>query len=90
MDKSSIFRNTVSWIFALAVVADGILNLFWGNDPGLGVAFLLLSLLYFPPIDRKIKQWLGQNIPLLPKIVLALAIIWVTGSVGALAEGFIF
>ena len=90
MEKPSFFWNTVSWIFGILVFADGILNLFWGNDHSLGVAFILLSLLYFPPVDRFIKKQLGAGIPVLPKIVLAVAIIWVTGAVGALAEGYLF
>lgn len=80
----------LNWLFGIAVFVNGILNLFWGNDPGLGVAFLLLSLVYLPPATDFIKTNFGLTIPASVKIILAIIILWVTGAVGAISEGYVF
>ena len=90
MEKRSKVWSIISWLFGAAVFVDGILNMFWGNDFGLGVAFLLLSFLYFPPVHTFTKNKIGLTIPLIAMLVLGIAIIWITGAVGALAEGYIF
>jgi hypothetical protein len=36
----------------IAVFAAGVVNTFWGNDPGFGVFILLLSFVYFPPTSN--------------------------------------
>jgi hypothetical protein len=87
--KLSIW-HIVSWLFGIAVFFNGILNVNWGNDFGLGVAFIFLSFIYVPPINTRIKNRIGISIPAWVKIILALAIIWITGAVGAIAEGYVF
>lgn len=82
--------NIISWIFGVAVFAAGGVNLFWGNDPGLGVFLVLLSFVYFPPTDiilnTLLKEKIGFSIPTIGKIVLGILIIWVTLGVGELAN----
>lgn len=85
--KNLIFK-ILSLTFGVLVIIDGILNLLRGNDPGLGVFFILLSLVYLPPTDRLVKKWLGFKIPSIVKVLLALFIIWVTLAVGAVNEGY--
>ncbi|MFH1597891.1 MAG: hypothetical protein ABIB97_02355 [Patescibacteria group bacterium] len=81
-----MITKIISWLFGLVVLANGLLNLFRGNDPGLGVAFLLLSLVYFPPLNVTFQKKFGLAIPPVIKIILAIIIIWITLAVGALAE----
>ncbi|NLP57685.1 hypothetical protein [Lutibacter sp. B1] len=68
----------------------GLLNLFYGNDFGLGVFFIFLSFIYLLPINKFLKNKFGFSIHYSLKIVLALFIIWVTLAVGAIAEGYVF
>lgn len=87
-ENSYKFARGISWGFGILVFVDGLLNLFRGNDPGLGIAFLVLSLTYFPPVGSLVRSNLGFGMPIIIKILLGIAIIWVSLSVGALAEGF--
>ena len=88
MNKKLNFWNMISMIFGIAVFVNGLLNLFWGNDFGLGVAFILLSFIYFPPTNSFLKKRFDFSISYIVKIVLGILIIWVTLAVGALAEGY--
>ena len=87
-ENSSRLVRGISWIFGILVFLDGLLNLFRGNDPGLGFAFLILSLIYFPPVGRLIRSNLGFGIPVIIKILLGIAILWISLTGGAVAEGF--
>lgn len=89
MNKDSKIWTIVSWIFGSAVLANGVLNLFWGNDLGLGLIFILLSFVYFPPINDLIKNGIGLSIHYIVKIVLGIMLIGITLTVGALAEGYL-
>ena len=86
MKKSTL--NILSISFGILVVIDGVLNLLIGNDPGLGVFFILLSTVYFPPTNLLLHKWFGFKIHVVLKILLALFIIWVTLAVGAINEGY--
>jgi hypothetical protein len=74
----------ISWLFGILLFAMGIVNTFWGNDPGLGIGLIVLSFLYFPPVSAGIEQKTGFKIPGIAKIVLGLLLIWVTLGVGEL------
>lgn len=80
--------NIISCIFGIAVLANGVLNMFWGNDFGLGVAFLIIAFIFFPSTNTVIKKNFGFSINYRVKIVLGILIIWITLAVGALAEGY--
>lgn len=84
MNSKSIAANTISSIFGLAFLAAGLINAFWGNDPGFGVFIVILSFIYFPPVTALIKRWTGVSIPLIAKIGLGLFIIWASLGVGEL------
>ena len=80
----------ISWIFGIAVFAAGVVNTFWGNDPGFGVFTLLLSFVYFPPtsaiLNALAERWIGFSIPKIGKIVLGIFIVWATLGVGELFD----
>ncbi|TBW28290.1 hypothetical protein [Gramella sp. KN1008] len=78
----------VGWLFGVFVLVVGIMNLLRGNDPGLGVTYVVLSVIYFPPVNRILKDLFGFSISYYLKAALAILIIWVTLAVGAIAEGY--
>jgi len=51
-----------------------------------GIFYLLLSLVYFPPINTLLKKRFGFAIPTVVKIIFGLVILWATLAVGDLAE----
>ena len=84
MNNNSSVRNLISWLFGIAVFAIGILNMFWGNDFGFGVFIILLSLVYFPPLNIMLKVKTGLSIPEVIKIFLGIFILWAALGVGEL------
>lgn len=88
MDRKSNVTNVISWLFGIVVVAIGMVNLFWGNDPGFGVFLLLLSLVYFLPVNVLLRKLTGFTIPKLGivKIVLGIFILWASLGVGELFD----
>jgi len=84
------FSSIIAWIFGILVFADGILNLFRGNDHTLGAAFMILSLIYFPPSYAYIKKRFGLSIHYILRMILAVLIFWISLAVGAIGEGYIF
>ena len=76
MNTTLSIGNIFSWLFGIAVMATGILNTFWGNDPGYGIFIFLLSFAYFPPATAFLKKISGISIPLLAKIILGVFILW--------------
>lgn len=65
-----------TWLFGLLILAIGIINTFWGNDPFYGVFVILTSLIYFQPISGLIEQKMHFKIPPFVKIVLGIFILW--------------
>ena len=82
--------NMAGWIFGIAVFAAGVVNTFWGNDPGFGVFILLLSFVYFSPTSAILndiaKQWVGFRVSTIAKIALGIFIVWATLGVGELFD----
>lgn len=77
--------NITSWIFGAVFFVIGALNAILVH-PVPGIFYLLLSLIYLPPVSAFIKKKLGLAIPFWVKIVLGLVILWGTLAVGDLAE----
>jgi hypothetical protein len=77
-----------SWLFGVIVFAIGVVNTFWGNDPAFGVFLLLLSFVYFLPVNFILKKITGFSIPRIGivKIVLGIFIIWASVGVGELFD----
>lgn len=86
MSRNSIILNSISLFFGVIFFAIGVINTFWGNDPGFGVFIVLLSLVYFPPITAMIKEKTGRNVPGIIKILLGLFILWAALGVGELFD----
>jgi hypothetical protein len=86
IDYRSVAGNILSWMFGIVVLAMGIVNTFWGNDPQFGVFLIFLSLVYFPPVDSAVRKMLGCRIPVILKIGLAGFIIWAAVGVGELFD----
>ena len=84
VNYKSIVGNTISSLFALLVLGIGIVNTFWGNDPGFGVFIILLSLVFFPPVSAIFKEKTGVPIPWYLKVLLGIFILWAALGVGEL------
>jgi hypothetical protein len=86
MNNNSIALNIISRIFGAAFFAIGVVNTFWGNDPVFGIFILLLSLVYFLPVNDILRKMTGFSIPGLGivKILLGIFIIWASLGVGEL------
>jgi hypothetical protein len=78
--------NIMGWIFGLAVLAAGIINMFWGNDASFGVFLALFSFIYFPPANSLIEKRFGFSIHFIVKIILGVFIIWASLGVGELFD----
>ncbi len=76
MNNRSIPGDIISWLFGAIVMAIGIINMFWGNDPGYGIFIFLLSFVYFPPATAFFRKISGISIPLIAKIILGVFILW--------------
>lgn len=85
-NDGSLALNIISWGFGLLAFAIGVVNTFWGKPAGFGIFVMLISLIYFLPINRILKRILGFQIPVLGiiKVFLALIILWAALGVGEL------
>lgn len=84
MNNNSIVLSLISWLFGIAVIAIGLINVFWGNDLGFGIFLLLLSLVYFPPLNAMLKEKTNLSIPGIVKFLLGIFILWAALGVGEL------
>lgn len=80
--------NVISWLFGLLFFGIGIVNTFWGDDTGFGIFIILLSLVYFLPVNDILQKIVGFSIPRmgLVKILLGIFIIWASMGVGELFD----
>ena len=86
-NDGSTALTIISWIFGAFFFAIGVVNTFWGNDPGFGIFIILLSLIYFFPVNAILQNWFGFTIPLrLVKILIGVFIIWAAMGVGELPD----
>jgi hypothetical protein len=76
MNHTFTIGNAISWLFGLVVLAIGLINTFWGNDPGYGIFVVLLSSVYFPPATAFFRKISGITIPVIAKFILAIFILW--------------
>lgn len=86
MNYRTTIGTIISWLFGILVLVIGLINTIWGNDPGFGIFLVLLSLVYFPPVNVFIKKKFGFAIPLIARILLGLFIIWASLGVGELFD----
>jgi hypothetical protein len=80
--------DIVSKVFGILVLAIGIINTFWGNDTFAGIFFILLSLVYFLPINKILEKNTGKRLPALGivKIILGVLILVAALGVGELFD----
>lgn len=88
MRSNTIVLDIISWLFGFVAFAIGIVNTFWGNDPGFGIFIILLSLIYFVPVNTILRKLFDFSIPGLGiiKILLAVFILWASLGVGELFD----
>lgn len=86
MNRQATLLKAISWLFGLVVFVIGVINTFWGNDPGFGIFLILLSFVYFPPAVALFRKWTGLSIPRVAKIILGIFIIWAALGVGELFD----
>lgn len=88
MNNKSIVLNIISRLFGIVFFAIGVINTFWGNDSFFGVFILLLSLVYFLPVNDILKKTTGFSIQAMGivKILLGIFIFWAALGVGELFD----
>ena len=84
--RAAVF-NVIGWVFGLAFLVIGVLNVLLIH-PVPGVFYLLLSLLYLPPADALLRKRFGFSAPLRVKVVVGLVVLWGTLAMSELAEKF--
>lgn len=85
MKNSISITAVVSNFLGLIIFCLGILNLILVH-PVPGIVYVVLSLLYFSPVESFFKGKFGFSIPIAALLVLALVIFWFTLGVSDLAE----
>lgn len=73
------------WLFGIIVFTIGILNLILVH-PVPGVVFILLSLVYLPPVTDILRKRKGFSIHPALKITLGVVIIWFTLGISDLGD----
>ena len=84
MNNRSVLGDIAGWLFGFVVLAIGIINTFWGTDPGYGIFIILLSFVYFPPTIAFFRKISGITIPFIVKIILGVFIFWTALGVAEL------
>ena len=77
--------NLISGIFAVILIAIGLLNIFLVH-PVPGIIYLLLSSLYFPQTNTFLQKKLGFPIPVVVKIILGIVLFFFTLGVSDLGD----
>ena len=85
MEQRITAFSVISWLFATLVFIAGIANLFLVH-PVPGVVYLLLSLIYLPPVSDALRERFGFSILPVVKIILAIVIIMFTLGVSDLGD----
>lgn len=78
-------ENIAGWLISLLLIAIGILNIIFVHLVP-GMAYILFSCVYLPPINTLIKNNTGFTIPLLVKIILGIALFMFTLGVSDLGD----
>lgn len=89
MSHQSILYKMINWVFGISILCLGILNLFLVH-PVPGIVYLLLSLLFLPPVHKWLRNSYGVSIPWVFLILLGLVIFWFTLGVSDLGEMYGF
>lgn len=85
-DYKAVAGDIAGWLFGIVVFAIGLINMFWGNDTLFGVFIVLLSFVYFPPVNVLIRKKTSFSIPLVVKIIVGIFVTWASLGVGELFD----
>ena len=77
--------NVLSSLFGAAVFVAGILNVIFVHLVP-GIVYLLLALIYFPPVSAMLRTRTGFPIPLLLKVIMGIILIIFTLGVSDLGD----
>lgn len=77
--------EAINWLLCGLFVVIGVLNIII-VDVAPGLLYLLLALVYVPPLSDEVKRRLGLRVPFVLKIAVAFVVLWGTLAVGDLAE----
>lgn len=83
--QTSGFATTLSTVFGIILVVVGILNIILVHAVP-GIAYLLISLIYFPITNNFMKRKTGHAIPGMVKILLAIVLFFFTLGVSDLGD----
>lgn len=81
------FSIILNWIAGLILLTIGLLNLFLIH-PVPGIAFIIFSLIYFPPVTEMLKKNLNLIIPPIVKVFLFVFLVWFTLGISDLGDLF--
>ena len=81
------FSIILNWIAGLILLTIGLLNLFLIH-PVPGIAFIIFSLIYFPPVTELLKKNLNLIIPPIVKVFLFVFLVWFTLGISDLGDLF--
>jgi drug/metabolite transporter superfamily protein YnfA len=85
MNQNNVVSPVFGWLFALIVIAIGVANIILVHAVP-GIIYLLLSLVFMPPVNAALKKQFDFGIPLVAKVVLGIVIIMFTLGVSDLGD----
>ena len=85
MQSTLLTTHIFGWVAALTIILVGILNLILIH-PVPAVAYLLLSLVYLPPVNNMLRNRVGFGIPAVAKVMLGIVIVMFTLGVSDLGD----
>ena len=85
MNSKTLFYRFFGWSFFALVASLGIMNLIMVHAVP-GMIYLLLSLIFLPPVNTFLSFRLGIRIPAAIKVILGIVIVWFTLGISDLAE----
>jgi hypothetical protein len=85
MSTTFSVRNVICYLFALLLITIGIANLILVH-PVPGLAYLLIALLFLPPVQTQIQRKLGIRLPALLLFALGFVLLWFTIGISDLGE----
>lgn len=85
METQTVSFRFAGWAFGFVLLAIGIANLILVHAVP-GTAFLLFSLLYFPPSSDYLYQKTGLRIPTAVKVIFGIILIWFTLGISDLGD----
>jgi len=86
MTDNKIIWRAVSGAFGILFIAIGLVNTFWGNDMAFGIFIILISAIYFIPLNLILRKITGYGFSPVVKVLAGLFILWASLGVGELFD----